>query len=421
MNPISNLSNRVTFRGSIFHRNYPHPIHIGDHSEKNSPQSPPSKKPGQHKKKNLPLWCTWGALSLNLIGGPALIAGSILTSLAATAEQAPAVITAPSTQTQLQPPSTAPHVISSPPTEVVLSAREMEKLAKFLTQSSLGLIAASGILGSLSELGVGRKTKQPSYFLGNLLFLAFAPLLAIESQRIRGLGMFLLGIAYSGWANVVANRFVKKEPDSVTPPEPERAQDFGFLFDATLLKQLLSKPEARKIFSHKTIETLGFILKDQALVVLSARKAPKLMKLTLQQSLEALRSGLSGKKLDIAPNADRARLNPLLLYLGGGLMLVCGDGTNQALTALGAAFTGTGLMTGALESFAIGTQRKDWIGWSLKWGLPLKILGDFFNHTNWGYGTRTIGEASAYTLCVELNQEESAKSPAKEPLERKSP
>ena len=401
MNPISNLSNRVTFRGSIFHRSYPYPVEIPDLNLGNTAP----EKPRKHAKKNLPLWCTWGALCLNLIGGPALIAGSVLTSITAPttapAEQTPPIVTE---ETSLKSPTETPHVISNPPTEVALSETEMEKLAKFLTQSGLTVIAASGILGSLSELGVGRKTKQPSYFLGNLLFLAFAPLLMIESQRVRGTAMALLGLAYSGWANVIANRFVKKEANPLH--SSPRENDFGFMFDTGFLKQLLKDPEARSIFSQKTLETIGFILKDQASVVLSARKAPQVLKLTLRQSMEALQAGLSGKKLDIAPNTDRARLNPLLLYLGGGLMLVCGDGTNQALTALGAAFTGAGLMTGALESFAIGTQRKDWIGWSLRWGLPLKILGDFFNHTNWGYGTRTIGEASAYTLCVELNQED---------------
>lgn len=349
-------------------------------------ETPQTPKPslGTKLKKNFFWGTSLGAMIFNLAGGMTLLVSSLLPG-----------------NTPEKPISVNTPTVASAPThtEMILDSSakaDLNAIKKLMKELGLlGVMTGVGF-GCLSELGVGIKQKQPTLALSNLIFLGATPLFSGDSTLVRGLFLFLLGPFFAGYANVVRNKF---EPNA--PQEPrEQAFQIKSMNDFTHISQ--------------------YVLDDHLQLVSATKQSPALIKTILSDLRKTLVAIKNGEQVVITPSADRVRLSAVGHYAGGAILMLSGG--NPYLATLGSSLATVSGLGASLEWFAIGTQRKDFIGKVLQIATPIQAMGKAFFHTNIGYAIEQLGTGSLYSLSLELNAEENkdvapaAKTPHTPPL-----
>lgn len=277
----------------------------------------------------------------------------------------------------------------------------MNTVKDVLTKMGWTSLSIGSLTSGVGIAGMGMKSNQPSIVLGGLGILGCAPIMILDpSIAMRGAINISLATFFSGFANKIKN------DNELKPGEKPREYDLSYLKDKELWKSAFKDSVKSKELNSKLLGTAKFIVQDQVLLLTNAKKA-------VDQSVKRLfgiRKELP-EFMTLKPSSDQRKISSMLVFAGGIPLLVFG-GSVESLVPVANALTGAGFATGNLGMFALGKKQTDSTKPALLIGVPLKLMGDFFQTTDWGFGLSRMGSASHNYYIAMQNKDKKPQEPA---------
>lgn len=378
----------------------------------------------------------WGAPLCNVVGGPMLIASSLLPnaiSLSNPFKTTPQSQAAPAETPAT--PSELGEMARLTPEE--LKATETDLTALKETLKSLGWeICSVGFLGgAISGLAMGYVSKQPGMFMSSFSNIAMVPALLMFPDSFAVKAAVALSTApwLTGYANIYRNQFRLK------PGEKLREFDMAPLFSNEALKKQvrpdgteMTTAEVAKARAQYSWDMMKFIGQDQVLIgkdiAESAVEATAYGKEFAKNPKEKLQSGakelgdayrfIRGKTTEapeiLKPSVFQNQCAAFLLY-AGSLPILFLVGSVDAVNMAGKTMFTAGSALANLPMWAVGFNKKDQ---NLILGIPLMTAGTFTMDTTGGMGVMRLGEAGFMNYIrkeVAKSQQAPQETPSQQP------
>lgn len=370
------------------------------------------KEEPKKKKFNIPFITGLISASSQLFGGLCLVISSLLPGNNVDAKATGPLLSLEELADKdvlsyrAMPPELKMEQFAVDPTE--LQAKDtMNTVKDVLNKMGWVSLSVGSVTSGVGIAGMGMKSNQPSILLGGLGVLGCSPLMVIDpSIAMRGALNIALATFFSGFSNKIRNE------NELKPGEKPREFDLSFLKDKKLWSAAFRDKVKTGELSDKLLDTAKFIVQDQVLLLTTAKKA-------VDQSVKKL-FGIRKELPDfmtLKPSSDQRQISSMLVFAGGIPLLVFG-GSVESLTPIANALTGTGFATGNLGMFALGRKQTDSTRPALLIGVPLKLIGDFLQTTDWGFGLSRMGSSSHNYYIAMQNKD---KKPKNEPVKDQEP
>lgn len=325
----------------------------------------------------------------NLLGGISLIVGALMPASKPAA--APAV-----TEKTVQQGVNAAAVSNQVDAE---TRNQWDQVKGTLTQMGWVFTSIGSITGSINGMSLGYVYKQPGMVLASMASMMCAPLLMVDPSITLRSAMLLFGGPWlAGMGNRVKNEY------SLEKGEAPREFDMAPLIDRKALEQLASggKPMGLggriKSWLGHSGRMVRFVAGDQVVMVKSLAtsftqirsKEKRKAEEEKRRNLASISGQMEQSLAQLKPSSTQNYVGAMLTYVGSVPMLFVG-GSMPAVTEICTKLNALGGL--CADSSLLMTAIKEKEKWLLV-GIPMRVAGNAFMHTDIGTGVNLIGRVA---------------------------